>query len=271
MSEPAGAPIVIAGLPNLRDIGGWPTRDGGRVRRGMVYRSVELGRLDQHGVRSLAALGIRTVYDFRTAAERIAEPDRTPDGVTDVALDVLADMADASAAASLFTLLTDPAQAPKVLGGGRAEALFVESYRDIVSLPSALSAYRQFFLGLVDPAARPALFHCTTGKDRTGWGAAALLMLLGVSDEDVLRDYLLTNDELLPALQPVFDRFAAAGGDPDLLRPVLGVREAYLATALHEMRSRWGDVDRYFGDGLGLGSSVQTQLRAAFVEPGIRA
>ncbi|HEY5877360.1 MAG TPA: tyrosine-protein phosphatase [Nakamurella sp.] len=267
MTEDAGAPIVIAGLPNLRDIGGWATSDGGRVRRGMAYRSVELGRLGPDGVRSLAALGIRTVYDLRTAAERSAEPDRTPDGVTDVPLDVLADMADASAAASLFALLADPAEAEKILGGGRAEALFVKSYRDIVSLPSALSAYRRFFLGLTDPATRPALFHCTTGKDRTGWGAAALLMLLGVSDEDVQRDYLLTNDELLPALQPIFDRFGAAGGDPELLRPVLGVREEYLATALDEVHSRWGDIDRYYDEGLGLDATVRRQLRDAFVEP----
>jgi protein-tyrosine phosphatase len=139
--------------------------------------------------------------------------------------------------------------------------------REIVCLPSALTAYRQFFLGLADPAARPALFHCTTGKDRTGWGAAALLMLLGVSDVDVLRDYLLTNDELLPALHAIFDRFAAAGGDPALLRPVLGVREQYLTTALDEMRARWGTIQRYFDEGLGIDAVDRQRLRDAFVEP----
>ncbi len=265
MTEP-GAPIAIVGLPNLRDVGGWSTTGGGRVRRGMVYRSVDLGKLDAAGDAALAGLGIRTVYDFRTAAERSAEPDHLPDGVRAVALDVLADLADASAAANLFTLLSDPKQAEALLGGGRAEQLFTRSYRDIVSLPSALSSYRSFFLGLSDAAARPALFHCTTGKDRTGWGAAALLMLLGVSDDDVRRDYLLTNVELLPALQPIFARFAAAGGDPDLLRPVLGVREEYLASALDEMRSRFGDVEGYFASGLGIDAARQAGLREAFVE-----
>lgn len=266
MTEP-GAPISIVGLPNLRDLGGWPTDAGGRVRRGMVYRSVELGKLSPAGVSGLAALGIRTVYDFRTEAERTAEPDRLPEGVHGVSLDVLADMADASAAADLFTLLAEPQRAQALLGEGRAVTLFRKSYRDIVGLPSAVAAYHGFFVGLADPAARPALFHCTTGKDRTGWAAAALLMLLGVSAEDVRRDYLLTNTELLPALQPVFRRFAEAGGDPDLLLPVLGVRAEYLDAALEEMHTRFGGVDAYFRNGLGIDDATRRALREAFVEP----
>ena len=73
------------------------------------------------------------------------------------------------------------------------------------------------------PRISAAALHCTTGKDRTGWAAAALLMLLGVSYDDVLTDYLLTNQQLLPSMQPLLDRFAAEGGDPELLLPVFGV------------------------------------------------
>ena len=92
-------------------------------------------------------------------------------------------------------------------------------------------------------------------------------MILGVHLDDVRRDYLLTNDELVPALKPVFDGFAAAGGDSDLLLPVLGVRAAYLDTALHEMRSRFGSIEGYFAGGLGIDDAGQRALRAAFVEP----
>lgn len=266
MTQP-GAPIDIIGLPNLRDVGGWPTADGGRVRRGMAYRSTELGRLDADGVRAVGALGISTVYDFRTAAERAQQPDRVPNGVTAVNLDVLADSVEASAAASLNDIVSQPAVARKFLGDGKAVELMRQSYRDIVGLPSALGSYRDFFRGLSDAASRPALFHCTTGKDRTGWGAASLLMLLGVAEADVRRDYLLTNDELLPALKPVFDQFAAAGGEPDLLLPVLGVREEYLDTALDVMRCRFGGIEGYFADGLGIDATAQQALHAAFVEP----
>ena len=142
-----------------------------------------------------------------------------------------------------------------------------QAYVNIVGLPSALTGYGQFFSTLAQEGKRPALFHCTTGKDRTGWAAAAFLLFLGVSEEDVMREYLLTNDQLLPSLQPVFDEFAARGGDPELLRPVLGVQPEYLNTGLDEMRSRYGTIEGYFETGLGLGADAQVALREAFIEP----
>lgn len=262
MGELPGALIWIAGLPNLRDIGGWAAHSG-RVRMGLLYRSVDLSRLGSEGLDAFADLGIRTVYDLRTGPERAAGPDRVPEGTQHVVADVLADAADA-APAQLVALLSDPDRAAAELGGGKAAAMFQHGYREIVSLPSALAAYRQLYTTLAQPENRPALIHCTTGKDRTGWGAAALLMLLGVSDEDVMRDYLLTNDGLLPALQPVFDQFRAAGGDPELLKPILGVQQRYLQAALEEMRARFGSIEGYFRDGLGIDADVQQTLRAAF-------
>jgi protein-tyrosine phosphatase len=94
-----------------------------------------------------------------------------------------------------------------------------------------------------------------------------MLMLLGVSDADVMREYLLTNEQLVPAMQPIFDRFAAAGGDRDLLRPVIGVQASYLDASLDEMRRSFGSIEGYFADGLRLGEDVQRALRSAFVEP----
>lgn len=264
-SPTPGSSIPIASVPNLRDLGGWVTRYGGHVRTGVLYRSAGLGKLQGGDVKTLGDLGIRSVYDMRTEAERTLEADRVPEGVEHVVADVLADSSGA-APAQLLHVLGDPEAAAAMLGGGKAAALFEHGYREIVSLPSALAGYRLFFSALADPAHRPALFHCTTGKDRTGWAAAAMLMLLGVSDDDAMQDYLLTNDQLLPALQPVFDAFKAAGGDPELLRPVLGVQREYLAAALDEMHQRFGTLEAYFGDGLKIDENTQQALRAAFID-----
>jgi protein-tyrosine phosphatase len=264
MAEP-GALIALRTLPNLRDVGGYATRDGGTVRTGVLFRSTELGRLEGEDVEAVAALGLRTVFDLRTEAERETTPDRLPEGVQLVVCDVLADSSTASAA-DLPRLLADPQLAKAALGAGRTAEMFDTAYRDIVSKPSALAAYRRMFTTLIDADdAHPALFHCTTGKDRTGWAAAALLSLLGVADADVLADYLLTNTYLLPALQPYFDGFEAAGGDPALLRPVLGVQAGYLATAQREMRDRFVTVDGYFADGLGIDADGQDRLRELLV------
>jgi protein-tyrosine phosphatase len=262
-----GASISIRSVPNLRDIGGYTTPGGGRVRAGVLYRSTALAKLADADLPAFGALGIRTVFDLRTKDERTAAPDRVLPGVRAVVLDVMEDSAGA-APAQLESVLSDPAAAVGMLGGGKAVPLFQRGYREIVILPSALRSYRQFFIDLADEAARPALFHCTTGKDRTGWAAAATLMLMGVSDDNVMSDYLLTNRDLLPALRPLLDQFEQAGGDPRLLRPVLGVEPDYLETAVAEMRSRFGSIEAYFRDGLGLGDDVLSALRAALTEAG---
>jgi len=261
-----GRRINIASLPNLRDIGGYATTTGGRVRTGQLYRSTELNHLQGEDLEEFAALGVRTVFDMRTAGERDAEPDVVPEGIEQIVCDVLKD-SQSAAPAQLHKVLSDPALAEQMLGGGKAAQMFERGYREIVSLPSALSAYRVFFTSIAQDARRPALFHCTTGKDRTGWAAAAMLLLLGVSEQDVLYDYELTNRDLLPALKPVMEQFRAAGGDPHLLEPVLGVDAVYLRTALDEMTQKFGSIEFYFAAGLGIDSDEQRALRDMLVGP----
>jgi protein-tyrosine phosphatase len=114
----------------------------------------------------------------------------------------------------------------------------------------------------------PALFHCTTGKDRTGWAAAALLLFLGVPQGAVLADYLLSGPRLAPVVRPLIDTFAARGGDPELLRPLLEVRPAYLGAALDEVDRRFGSIEGYFAEGLGLDAATRSTLRDRLVAPG---
>jgi protein-tyrosine phosphatase len=260
-----GRSIAIAAVPNLRDLGGWPTADGGRVRAGLLYRSTELDKLAGADMAAFAALGIRSVYDLRTQAERTLQPDRLPPGTEYVVVDVLKGSADA-APAQLFKVLSDPKAAEEMLGGGKGQALFVSGYREIFKQASARAAYRRLFSDLTHEEHRPALFHCTTGKDRTGWAAAAMLMLLGVPDDLVMKEYLLTNAQLLPAEKPLIDRFQAQGGDPDVIRPLIGVAPEYLQAALAEMRKEFGTIERYFSEGLQVDEAAQTALRAAFLE-----
>jgi protein-tyrosine phosphatase len=264
-----GAPSVgesfnLPSAPNLRDLGGWPA-GAVQVRRGVLYRSAALNRLNAADQATFSSMGIRTVFDLRTADERSAQPDQLPAGVSAIVVDVLADSPDAAPAA-LVKILSDPTAAEELLGGDKTRTLFAHTYRELVSLPSARAGFSRMFTGLLDAETRPALFHCTTGKDRTGWAAAALLLLLGVDEDLVIQEYLLTNTLLLPALQPVFDRFSAAGGDPALLHPVLGVDASYLQASLDEMRVQFGTVETYFADGLGIDAASQAALRRIMLD-----
>ncbi|MET0672254.1 MAG: tyrosine-protein phosphatase [Microbacterium pygmaeum] len=260
-----GMAIAIEGVPNLRDLGGWAT-GGGEVRSGQVYRSAEFASLAGVPADEFASLGIRTVYDLRTTDERAANANILPLGTEYIVLDILADKPGAGPA-QMLQVLSDPKAAEQLLGDGKAVRMFEESYRQFLSLPSAITGYRQFFTILAEKEHRPALFHCTTGKDRTGWAAASLLLLLGVSEDDVLADYLLTNDSLVPALQPMVDKFAAIGGDPALLAPVIGVQTEYLDAARTEMQERFGDIETYFSKGLGLAPRTIDALRSDLVVP----
>lgn len=258
-----GTLIPLASLPNLRDIGGYATASGGTVRTGVLYRSVALDRLSDADARVLEGFGIRTVFDLRTAGEREAAPDRRLDGARETVCDVLAD-ASGAAPAQMLQLVQDPQAAAAAFGDGKAQRLFEQAYRQIVSSDSALRAYRRFFADLGEAGTVPSLFHCTTGKDRTGWAAASTLLLLGVDEEQVRYDYELTNHDLLPAFQALFDQFAADGGDPAILKPVLGVDSAYLSTALAEMTERFGSIEGYFTDGLGIDPQAQHRLQQKF-------
>ena len=214
--------IAIEGLPDLRDVGGRPT-PGGRVRTRALYRAGGLSGLAGPDAADLARLGIRTVYDLRTADERAERPGHVPRGARCVAPDVLRD------ARGLARTLCDPTAPPAVVE---------HAYRQLVALPSALDAYKRLFHELAQRPHRPALLHCTTGADRTGWAAAALLLLLGVGDEDVMADYLLV--------------------------PTPFARREYLEAAIDEMQRRHRTIDAYFATGLGLGAAGVAGLRAAF-------
>ncbi|MBB4137878.1 tyrosine-protein phosphatase [Gordonia humi] len=268
MTDVQNAAAPIASLPNLRDLGGRRAADGATVKSGLLFRTADFRGLTDDDAAKFTGLGIRTVYDLRSAAERTGLPDPDFPGVADIALDVLAD-AGTAIPANLDTVLSDPHlvhEVDEVLGGGKAVELITGTYRELVTLPSAQAAYRRFFAGLLGADETPAAFHCTTGKDRTGWAAASVLTLLGVPRDEVFTDYLLTNERLVPALRPIFDEFAAAGGDPDLLLPVLGVREEYLTAAFDEVDRQYGSIDAYASVVLGLDASAVAELRSRFLD-----
>lgn len=257
--------IALASVPNMRDVGGLATADGRRVRTGVLYRSGALDMLEGDDAAHFARLGIRTIYDFRTESERTARPDRVPPNTEYVAVDVLGDLPQHTPG-QIMALLRDPAVAREAFGDGKGAAMFVSQYRGFISLDSARRAFGRLFRDLADERHRPALAHCTGGKDRTGWAAASLLLWLGVPADMVVQDFMASNAYLRPAFRSFFDDFEARGGDPELIASFLWVRPEYLESALDEMRRSFGTIDRYFADGLGLEGGSLRALRSAFLD-----
>ncbi|MCY0950908.1 tyrosine-protein phosphatase [Streptomyces sp. H27-S2] len=255
-------------VANFRDLGGTPLSGGRTVLPGLLLRSGQLDRLDLGADPVVAALGLRTVIDFRTEAERADHPDRLPAGARLLVGDVLADKVNSGAmpaAAQLKDLLSDPVVAEEHLGGGKAQALFGDVYRSFVLSGSAQAAYRMLLTEAADPASGPLLFHCTAGKDRTGWGATVILSLLGADDDTLMAEYLSVNPAVKRAFAPMIEGFTAAGGDPDIALALIGVFPSYLEAAMNEVETRYGSMEKYVREGLGVSDETVEALRASLV------
>ena len=262
-SQP-GLSLGIQSVPNLRDLGGYHGADGQAIAGGLLYRSNQLHHVSPEDMQKIADLDLRYVYDLRTHAAMQSRPEELPPTVSHVWLDVLADSPQAGPA-MLEKLMSDPKLANAELGGGKAAKMFAGSYREFVSLPSARHEYRKLYLSLANPDMLPALFHCTTGKDRTGWAAAAFLTLMGVPKDVVMEDYLRSNDYIIPLYRQVIDGAVAQGIEEDIPLSILGVRPEYLESAYDEMQKQFGSIENYFAEGLGIDAAGQQALRDVYL------
>jgi protein-tyrosine phosphatase len=188
----------------------------------------------------------------------------SPPGVKYLLLNVLAD-AKSAAPAELEALMHEPKKANIVLGNGKIEQLFMEGYREFITLQSANQSYRTLFQSLANKQMAPGVFHCTTGKDRTGWAAAALLTLLGVPKETVMADYMRTNEYTLPQFKPAIDGFVAAGGERAIAEAIFGVKAEYLQASFGQMQKQYGTIENYFAKGLGIDAPSQQKLKVRFL------
>lgn len=246
-------------------MGGLTAAAGRRVRTGVLYRSSALDRMIGADAAEFDRLGVRTIYDFRTEPERTARPDRVPPGTQYVVADVVGTQAEHTPL-QIMESMRNPAAAREAFGDGKGAAMFAAHYREFVTLDSARFGFGRVFKDLADERSRPALIHCAGGKDRTGWAAASLQLLLGVPEDLVMADFLASNEYLQAMFQPFFDDFEARGGEPGLIADFMWVRPEYLDAALDEMRGSFGTIERYFADGLALDDGAIDALRAAFLE-----
>lgn len=253
--------LPLDGAHNARDLGGYAGADGRRVRWGLAYRSDALGDLSDADVAYLARLDVHQVVDFRSDRERERQPDHLP---ASPALRVVE--------RPIFGAALDPqALRDRLLSGevraGEMASLLVEANR---AFPTDFAAvYAGFLRDLADPANLPVLFHCTAGKDRAGFAAAALLLALGVPRESVMQDYLLTNRASESSTQRtlwlvrVFSLFRTG---PEDARPLLEARPEYLQAAFDTIDARYGGEEGFLRDGLGLDAATVSRLRSNLLE-----
>ncbi|CAM5655533.1 protein-tyrosine-phosphatase [Streptomyces spiroverticillatus] len=255
--------IPLQGAVNVRDVGGYRTYDGDKVRYGLVYRADALGKLTDADVKTLAGLRLGKVVDYRVPVEiQYDGQDRLPAGLAVTARPVNDSGLYGQMMGAIAT--KDPVKQEAALGGTKGSDLMKKVYGTLISDPANTAQFAQTFQDIARSSSRSAvLFHCTSGKDRTGWTTYVLLRALGVPEQTARRDYLASNTIRAAADKKVREGLKQAGmmQNPDLLIPLQEVRDAYLDTALAEVTKRYGSFNGYLKKGLGLDHRALDRLQ----------
>jgi protein-tyrosine phosphatase len=246
--------IRLASADNFRDVAGtgsgYPVA-GGRMRRGVFYRSNEL-QLTDADAGALADLGVAVVHDLRSTMEVEAHPDADVPGarwqhveVAGIPTEMVQGLADAEA----------------------AHRVMREVYDGFVVSAATRASYTRLLTDLAT-GPLPQLFHCTAGKDRTGWAAALLLEIAGADRATIMADYLLTNEVSAATRTKYLGLVAEHLGQEKVAvyEPTMVVEESYLEAAYAKVEELYGSLDGYLREGLGLDDEVLDALRDRLVD-----
>ena len=239
--------IVLSGASNFRDLGGYRGHQGQLVKWRRLFRSDHLAALSSQDALTLENMGVERVLDFRGNTERES-------------------LACALPSATVHSLAIEPTvvQGMKdLLDAGQALTpaltvdLMQQTYRDFVISNSP--RFAELFAHLLADDS-PLVFHCTAGKDRTGFAAALILTALGVAREVVMQDYLLTNTlyktpTVLPVALP-----------QEVMNVLWRVQEGFLDAAFNAVDAEFGGVDHYLQNQLGMDASRQQRLRELYLQ-----
>src|ERR1700677_2804971 len=244
--------LDFGGAVNFRDIGGYPAGEGRRTRWGRLYRSDSLADLTTDDLARLEELGLRTLIDFRLPTERQLKSNRPPPGASHEGID-------------LGFVPDGTLEMLQLVKSGAIEAAEIErrvtaQYRLFGIDHSA--EYRRVFEVAASAESYPLLLHCTSGKDRTGFGIAMLLLAVGVPLATVLEDYEITN-RYRRAVPQLF----GPNTPRDVATILLSAQSKYLEAALDEIDRVFGSFDAYLRERLGVDDAARSRLIDWLTEP----
>ena len=249
-------------VANLRDLGGLPTVDGRRVVPGRICRSGSLHEMTGADRQALESWRVRTVVDLRSAWEQRLHPYEWPAGRV-----VSAPLASDEAVTGIFT---------RFLSGTLTENEMADWWTTtgVFDAPGQYpESVRAVFTALLEAAPGEAvLFHCTGGKDRTGAVSALVLRALGATPEAIVADFVagngaLATPERLEELAARLNQGREQPLTPDALFALSGVRGEWLEVMFGRLAARFGSVEAYLRDALGLADADLETLREGYLEP----
>ncbi len=249
---------------NFRGLGGYTMKDGRKIKKGIIFRSGELGRATAEEKEYIKGLGLRKIFDFRNAAETHKCPDPKIEGAEHInicaAFNGLAADFDYSPL-SLIDLLSDEDQT------GNAAATLYSTLTTSIAFTN--DAYEELFKTLMAGEV-PLLFHCSGGKDRTGVAAILILLALGADEETIKEDYLLSNVYLEELIEDRMDDHMILAKLSDNYRTHVMASEGVIPESVHmlleEIKERYTTYENFFLNEHGLDEQGLEKLRDMYLE-----
>lgn len=263
--------IKLEGATNVRDLGGMLGADGRKIKMGRIIRSSNLSVITERDAEFLKEYGLKRIIDFRTDDEVSANPDRKIDGALHVRCPILKQLTQGIthdedlSAVSLEEYILNFAIA---LGDGAREWLR-NLYIPLVNDEFSLNGYREFVKHLKENRDGAILYHCSAGKDRVGIGTVIFLSIMGVSREDIIKDYLLTNISFRPSIDGAIRIGRGRGvsqGVLDVVPFLAGVDISYINKAYEIIDTLHGGIDNFLKNQLGLTKEDINSLRENYLE-----
>ncbi|QKE72403.1 tyrosine-protein phosphatase [Arthrobacter citreus] len=243
--------VFLQGTFNFRDLGGYETVDRRTVQWGKLYRSDALVGLTKNDISYIQNSGLKTILDYRGEDEIAKSPDPVIKGVTNINDPVIK---SGSTTLDIFNLDMEG-----------LDKTFKQMQREMVEDPD-VEAYRTLFQLLLKSKNDAVLQHCTAGKDRTGVGSALVLLSLGVPENTVLDDYLLSNNPVyiqkqLDAMAPLLK----TDEQRQVVTAIMGVKKEWLQASLDQIKEHYGSYDNYFKKVIGLTAKDREKLKEMYL------
>jgi protein-tyrosine phosphatase len=257
--------IGIKSGRNFRELGGYQSMSGKTVKYHKLLRTGHLADLNKQDQQFLVDYGVKYDLDFRSKQETKNQPDRVPAGVK-YEFDPVFSSDLTNSSRSLDDLEVIAKTEPEF---GFNHMFY--AYEDMIESVSARKAYRRFFeVALANKGENEALlFHCTAGKDRTGFASLLILTALGVPLKVIRQDYLLTNVTTKDFVDGLIAEEKAKGKRPGVIRSIRDIQSVhpeYFDHAIEVMNDRYGSVNNYLRDIMHLSAGDIIDLRRIYLD-----
>jgi protein-tyrosine phosphatase len=251
--------LRLDAVENFRDYGDYNTASGRHLKPGQLYRSASHARASDADLAAIEALNLAVIVDLRRPGEREREPSRRAAGFKGQV--IVNDTGEAAGDDPWWTFVRSCD-----LSEGAFRGYLMDYYRNAPFVERHVDLFSRYFRALAE-AEGPVLIHCAAGKDRTGVLAALTHHLVGVHQDDIVEDYLLTNNpERIAARAPMVAEVIAAetGRTPTdaAIRAAIGVEAEYLAEAFAAIAAQHGGTDAYLERVLGVDAGLREALEA---------